>query len=104
MTRATSRDPRWLSSAFQRRVRTRRAYSRPTFGVLAGSVHRPTPNERNHNMGIGASIFLIAIGAILKWGVTAHVTAISIATIGVILMVVGVIGLILSMIALASTR
>jgi len=55
-------------------------------------------------MGIGASIVLIAIGAILKWGVTAHVAGVSIATIGVILMVVGVIGLIVSLIVVAGAR
>ncbi len=49
-------------------------------------------------MGIGVSIFLIAIGAILRFAVTATVAGISIQTIGVILMVVGVIGLVLSFI------
>lgn len=50
-------------------------------------------------MGIGASVFMIAIGAILLWAVTATVAGISINVIGVILMVVGVIGLIASLIA-----
>jgi Na+/melibiose symporter-like transporter len=49
-------------------------------------------------MGIGTSIFLIALGAILKFAVTASVAGISIATVGVILMVVGVIGLVASLI------
>jgi uncharacterized membrane protein len=49
-------------------------------------------------MGIGLSILLIAAGAILKWGVTATVSGLNLATIGVILMVVGVIGLVLSMV------
>jgi hypothetical protein len=48
-------------------------------------------------MGIGTSIFLIALGAILKFAVTASVSGVSIATVGVILMIVGVIGLILSL-------
>jgi hypothetical protein len=48
-------------------------------------------------MGIGTSIFLIAIGAILKFAVTTSVSGISLATVGVILMVVGVIGLIISL-------
>jgi hypothetical protein len=47
-------------------------------------------------MTIGTSIFLIAVGAILKFAVHAHVSGISLQTIGVILMIVGVIGLILS--------
>ena len=44
-------------------------------------------------MGIGASLFLLALGAVLLFGVTATVAGISINTIGVILLVVGFIGL-----------
>ena len=47
-------------------------------------------------MGIGTSLFLIALGAILKFAVNATVSGISIQTIGVILMVVGIVGLVLS--------
>ncbi len=49
-------------------------------------------------MGIGVSIVLMAIGAILIWGVTASVGGIDITTIGWILLVVGAIGALLSMI------
>ncbi len=49
-------------------------------------------------MGLGVSIFLIAVGAILTWAVNATVSGLEIDTIGVILMVVGVLGLVLSMI------
>ncbi len=52
-------------------------------------------------MGIGTSIFLIAVGAILKFAVTATVSGIELATVGVILMVVGIIGLALSLMFLA---
>lgn len=48
-------------------------------------------------MGVGTSILLIAIGAILKFAVTATVSGISVATVGVILMVVGIIGLLISL-------
>lgn len=48
-------------------------------------------------MGIGTSIFLIAVGAILKFAVTASISGIELATVGVILMVVGVIGLLISL-------
>jgi beta-lactamase regulating signal transducer with metallopeptidase domain len=48
-------------------------------------------------MGLGTSIFLIALGAILKFAVTATVSGISIATVGVILMVVGIVGLLISL-------
>lgn len=48
-------------------------------------------------MGIGFSLFLIAAGAILAYAVDAQVTGIEIQTVGVILMVVGGIGLVLSL-------
>lgn len=51
-------------------------------------------------MGIGTSIFLIAVGAILKFAVTATVSGIELSTVGVILMVVGVIGLLISLLFL----
>ncbi len=50
-------------------------------------------------MGIGISILLIAIGAILLWAVTATVAGVSINTIGVILIVVGAIGLLVGLLA-----
>lgn len=49
-------------------------------------------------MGLGASLFLIAGGAILIWGVNTEVAGIDIDAIGAILMVVGIIGAVLSMI------
>ena len=49
-------------------------------------------------MGIGVSIFLIAIGAILVWAVNAEVAGIDIDAVGVILMIVGGIGILLSLI------
>jgi cation transporter-like permease len=48
-------------------------------------------------MTIGTSIVLIAIGAILKYAVTAHVSGIDLQTVGTILMLVGILGLILSL-------
>jgi uncharacterized protein DUF6458 len=49
-------------------------------------------------MTIGISIFLIAVGAILRWAVTASVAGIDIQTVGLILLVIGVIGFIFSLI------
>ncbi len=46
-------------------------------------------------MTIGAGIFLIAVGAILKFATNFHVQGVSIDTIGVILMIAGAAGLIL---------
>ncbi|HUR24049.1 MAG TPA: DUF6458 family protein [Acidimicrobiales bacterium] len=51
-------------------------------------------------MTIGASIFLIALGAVLAFAVDFSTSGIDINTIGVILMVVGVIGLALGMLIL----
>ena len=47
-------------------------------------------------MGIGTSIFLIAVGAILAFAVNVRTNGIDLQTVGVILMLVGVIGAILS--------
>jgi Domain of unknown function (DUF6458) len=49
-------------------------------------------------MGIGVSLILIAIGAILTWAVETTVSGIDINTVGVILMVVGVVGLLISLV------
>jgi Domain of unknown function (DUF6458) len=46
-------------------------------------------------MTIGASIFLIAVGAILKYAVDVTVQGIEIQTIGLILMIAGVVGLVI---------
>ena len=48
-------------------------------------------------MGIGTSIFLIALGAILAFAVNADVSGLEISTIGIILMVCGALGLVLTM-------
>jgi Tfp pilus assembly protein PilX len=55
-------------------------------------------------MGTGTSIFLIAAGAILKFAVTATVSGISLATVGTILIVVGILGLLISMMFLMQER
>ena len=48
-------------------------------------------------MGIGVSLILIAAGAILTWAVTATVSGVDINTVGVILMVIGIAGLVISL-------
>jgi hypothetical protein len=53
---------------------------------------------------IGASVALIIIGAILKFGVTWHAANIDVQVIGVILMIAGGAGLILSVALLAARR
>jgi Domain of unknown function (DUF6458) len=48
-------------------------------------------------MTIGTSLFLIALGAVLRFAVTVTTKGFNIHTIGVILMIVGAVGLILSL-------
>jgi len=48
-------------------------------------------------MTVGASLFLTAVGAILYFAVTATLVGIDIQTVGLILMIVGVIGLVLGL-------
>ena len=48
-------------------------------------------------MGIGVSVFLIAVGAILSFALETGVDGINLDTVGVILMIVGAIGLLMSM-------
>jgi len=48
-------------------------------------------------MTLGTSIFLFAIGAILRYAVTASTSGVSLHTIGLILMLVGVVGAVLSL-------
>ena len=47
-------------------------------------------------MTIAAAIFLIAVGAILRYATNVHVEGVSIDTVGLILMIAGVVGLVLS--------
>ncbi len=54
-------------------------------------------------MSIGASIFLIAVGAILRFAVADTLEGVALGTIGVILMVAGAIGLVATLL-LAATR
>ena len=53
---------------------------------------------------LGTSLFLIAVGAILTFAINATVSGIDIATVGIILMIVGVIGLLISLLYCAPRR
>jgi hypothetical protein len=55
-------------------------------------------------MGIGISVFLIAVGAILTFGVNAAVPHANIDVIGIILMAVGVLGLLVAIAMMNSWR
>jgi hypothetical protein len=49
-------------------------------------------------MGIGISVFLMAVGAILAFAVDATTDGVNINTVGVILMVVGALGLLTTLV------
>jgi steroid 5-alpha reductase family enzyme len=55
-------------------------------------------------MGIGVSIFLLALGAILAFAVQFEVSGLDIEVIGIILMVVGAVGLAIAMALLSRDR
>ena len=49
-------------------------------------------------MGMGVSLVLIAAGAILAWAVSAEASGVDLQTVGVILLVVGIVGAVLSLV------
>ena len=55
-------------------------------------------------MPLGTSIFLIAAGAILRYAVTVHISGVSRPTLGLILMIVGVAGALLSLLYMLVSR
>jgi hypothetical protein len=52
-------------------------------------------------MQIGTSILLIALGAILRYAVTGTLSWIDVQTVGLILMIVGILGLVISLLYMA---
>lgn len=55
-----------------------------------------------NNGSIGLSLFLVAVGAVLAWAVETEVSGVDIKVVGAILMLVGVAGLVLSLLFWAS--
>ena len=49
-------------------------------------------------MGFGVGLILTAVGAILAWGVTAHANGIDVNAIGYILLVIGIVGMLISLV------
>jgi len=66
-------------------------------------IHKPDPKE-DRLMRIGSSLVLIAVGAILKFAVTASVSGIKLSNVGVILMIVGLAGLVISLVLASTAR
>ncbi|HWD70187.1 MAG TPA: hypothetical protein VG293_08310 [Solirubrobacteraceae bacterium] len=48
-------------------------------------------------MGLGGSLILIAVGAVLRWAISATTSGVNIHTIGLILLIVGGIGFVISL-------
>jgi hypothetical protein len=55
-------------------------------------------------MGIGVSLFLIAVGAILTFALNLHVGGVNLDTVGWILMVVGALGLVVTTVIWGNRR
>lgn len=55
-------------------------------------------------MQIGTALFLFALGAILRYAVTDSVDGVDLTTVGLILMIVGAVGLLLSMLMMSTAR
>ncbi|MDQ4100234.1 MAG: DUF6458 family protein [Chloroflexota bacterium] len=53
-------------------------------------------------MGIGISVFLLAVGAILYWAVTGDIQGVDLDIVGIVLMVAGGIGLLWALVVSSS--
>jgi hypothetical protein len=65
--------------------------------LLSNPTRFVSANHEGESMGLGVSLVLIAIGAILTWAVNAEVSGVDIQVIGVILMIVGLVGFLMSL-------
>jgi tellurite resistance protein TehA-like permease len=55
-------------------------------------------------MGIGTSLLLIAVGAILRFAVTDSISGVQLTTVGLILIIVGALGLVISLFLMLAPR
>jgi hypothetical protein len=61
----------------------------------------PAPQRQSakeRNVGIGASVFLMAVGAVLTFALEANLEGIDLDTVGIILMIAGALGLLVSLV------
>jgi hypothetical protein len=63
-----------------------------------------SPSGNRPRMTVGGSIFLVAVGAILRYAVTDTISGVDLATIGLILMIAGIVGLVIGLFMYASAR
>jgi hypothetical protein len=70
-----------------------------------GVMHAWLPRlEERNTMGIGVSVFLIAVGAILAFATDVSVSGLDLDVVGIILVIVGVIGLLITLLVWAPRR
>ena len=55
-------------------------------------------------MAIGTSLFLIAVGAILRFAVNDSIEQVDLTTVGLILMIVGIVGLVIGLFLMSRDR
>jgi hypothetical protein len=72
-------------------------------GSQDGPFYRRTGREVSA-LGVGTSLFLIAVGAVLRFAVSICAHGLSFHTIGVILMIAGVVGLLISFLGIQILR
>jgi Domain of unknown function (DUF6458) len=90
---------RYVLCLFRSLVRgASRAYPEPAIERFIGVATRRLNTLEGGFMGIGVSLFLIAVGAVLAFAVNATSDAVNVNTVGWILMGVGAAGALLSMI------
>jgi hypothetical protein len=70
---------------------------------LPVQVDRPARGPNYGCMRIGTSLFLIAVGAILKYAVHERIAGVRVHTAGLVLMIVGIVGLAISVFLLLRT-
>ena len=58
----------------------------------------------SRNAGFGGSLFLIAVGAVLAFAVSVEAEGFNLNTIGIILMVVGALGLVVTLVSNTATQ
>src|ERR1044072_4155519 len=67
-------------------------------GFGSGEMDRTGMEKENSAMGIGVSIFLMAVGAILAFAVNVSADGINLDTVGVILIILGLVGILASLV------
>ena len=67
-------------------------------GLLHDEPPKDTSPQGGHVMGLGVSLILIAVGAVMAWAVHVSTSGFNVHTVGYILLIVGVIGALLSLV------